>query len=168
MVKSGVIIIEGVEIPDDKVRRGIKPGAQPFDEIKIKLIPRFKESDLSGDEWRTSARISFHRNGKEVYRAYYTTLDVAVYNLPHEYRQALDQAKGCYGGEDDYCDQEGCPETATNTFRVKKNFCKTCGKEEEGRDQIVIRKFCDEHKKRGDCALEDRDDNYELVMTQEE
>ncbi len=41
----------------------LKPDAQAFDEIRIKIVPRFKESELSGDGWRISCQFEFYRNG---------------------------------------------------------------------------------------------------------
>ena len=34
-----------------------------IDEIRIVTVPRFKESELSGDEWRTSVRMQILRKG---------------------------------------------------------------------------------------------------------
>ena len=47
----------------DKPSRALKPDAQAFDEVRIVTVPRYKRSDLSGDEWRISAEIQFYRNG---------------------------------------------------------------------------------------------------------
>ena len=47
---------------------------------------------------------------------------------------------------------------STVTYKMKKKFCR------EGHEtiphQTTVRKFCDTHKKRGDCGLDDADDNY--------
>ncbi len=49
---------------NERVNRALKPDAQAFDEVRIRTVPRWKESGLSGDEWRISATVEFWRKGK--------------------------------------------------------------------------------------------------------
>jgi hypothetical protein len=44
--------------------RAQKPDAQAFDEVRIKTVPRYKTSGLSGDEWRISATIQLMLSGQ--------------------------------------------------------------------------------------------------------
>jgi hypothetical protein len=66
----------------------------------------------------------------------------------------------------DRCDQEGCSEPATIWYRMKNLFC-ACGVSKEAKHSISDSKlwvqFCERHSTRGDCGLEDADDNYELI-----
>lgn len=39
----------------------LRPDAQAFDEVRIVTVPRYKQSGLSGDEWRISAAIRLYR-----------------------------------------------------------------------------------------------------------
>src|SRR3989304_10108915 len=39
------------------------PDDEWVDEIKLEVVPRYKESELSGDEWRVSTKISIFRKG---------------------------------------------------------------------------------------------------------
>lgn len=144
-----------------KARRAIKPDAQPFDEIRIITVPRYKESELSGDEWRISATATFFRKGREVFQKSYSNLEYAVRLLDHDFIDQGSGGTGYYGGEGDFCDQEGCAATASVTYRLKKEFCRS-GHGEELTDP-VIRKFCDRHRVRGNAGLEDCDRNYEAV-----
>lgn len=43
----------------NKVSKAYRPDAQAFDEVRITTVPRWKESELSGDEWRISAKMEF-------------------------------------------------------------------------------------------------------------
>lgn len=67
------------------------------------------------------------------------------------------------------CFQPGCAEEAVSTYGLKKRYC------EEGHETDATRKgfganaskiireavrFCSQHLRRGDCALQDSDDNY--------
>ena len=57
----------------DKIHTKIPPDRQAFDEIRIKTEPRYKQSGLSGDEWRISGKIEFMYKGEVVFETYPTT-----------------------------------------------------------------------------------------------
>ena len=44
----------------------LRPDGQAFDEIRIKTIPRYKTSGLSGNEWRYHAEVYLLRKGQIV------------------------------------------------------------------------------------------------------
>lgn len=138
--------------------RALKPDAQGFDRIEITTVPRYKMSGLSGDEWRISALITFYRKGKAVHEVSVRNIDTACRLLAWFHAEALDDAKGYFAGEGDLCDQEGCVNRATVRGDMKMRYCS------EGRPHEwhtpTYRLFCDQHKTRGDCGLEDADSNY--------
>lgn len=151
-----------------KQSRALKPDAQPFDNIRIRTEPRYKTSGLSGDEWRISAVTEFYRKGKLVHTTHHGNVEYAVRLLDADYINAVEDGKGFFAGEGDCCDQEGCENEASVTYKLKNRFCHEGHKTEAmptilGEDAILVRKFCDEHKKRGDCGHEDSDANYEVV-----
>jgi len=134
-----------------------------FDGIRIDVVPRFKTSGLSGDEWRVSARLRLLRKGVVVYERCFGTVRAAVAFLPGELiavpESGVDQTPF-----EDRCDQPGCGEVATITYRVKARYCQPLGERHPfGTDQDYHRRFCARHAIRGDAALEDADDNYELI-----
>ena len=145
----------------DQVSRALKPDAQAFDEVRIFTVPRYKMSGLSGDEWRISATIQLLRKGKVVAERGAGRVESASSMLPWFILQSMDEGLGYFAGEGDLCDQEGCAETATVTYKLKKRYC------EEGHESETfgtqVRRFCQKHSKRGDCGLEDADRNYELM-----
>lgn len=147
--------------PDRGPRFALRPDAQGFDEIRITTVPRYKTSGLSGDEWRISAKTEFLRKGKVVYETYWGNVQNAANGLGADLMRAGDDGRGFYGGGGDTCDQEGCAEKATAVFRLKQLYCR------EGHATPPMtpthRQFCLAHMKRGDCGLEDSDQNYELV-----
>ena len=145
----------------DKVRRALRPDAQPFDEIKIVTEPRYKTSGMSGDEWRISAVVQFFRKRKKVFEKSFSTLEYACAFLPGLYATESCGGSGYYAGEGELCDQEGCYSPSTVTYKLKKEFCRQ-GHGTELKE-TVVRKFCDHHKARGDCGLEDADRNYEAL-----
>lgn len=78
--------------------------------------------------------------------------------LPYLQLKAIDDGKGYFAGIDDFCDQEGCNNKATMTYRKVKSGCSQCGDRKTlPPEDVVIRCFCDEHKRRGDCGLDDAD-----------
>lgn len=69
------------------------------------------------------------------------------------------------------CDQPGCRETATVAYRQLKPYTR-CGHTYERRSEawgwVYVRSFCNRHKDRGDCNLDDANDNYEEIELTEE
>lgn len=53
-----------------------------IDEVRIVTVPRWKESELSGDEWRFSTRIELYRKGHLLARSGSGRLRNAVAILP--------------------------------------------------------------------------------------
>lgn len=137
----------------------IRPDAQAFDEVRIITIPRYKTSGLSGDEWRISARMQFLRKGVVHHEVSVGSVETACGMAYAEYVKAVDDGKAYFAGDGKVCDQEGCVDLATVWYRLKRRFCN----EGHGSEPIgmTIRSFCERHKKRGDCGLDDADRNYE-------
>lgn len=142
----------------------LRPDAQGFDEVRIVTVPRYKESELSGDEWRISALIQFWRKGKVVCEVgSCRDIEAAVTMLGGEYLRSLD-GYAYYAGDAVHCDQEGCANAAAVRYQLKANYCRSGHKTEPSRPEF--RHFCERHKTRGDCGLEDADANYiEVPLT---
>lgn len=143
------------------VNCALRPDAQPFDEIRLKTVPRYKTSGLSGDEWRISVDIEFYRNGKLICTSSVSKMDYAVGYIFSRYHDAIDNGHAYFAGDGIHCDQEGCAEPYTVRYRVLNKY--------EGYSKIPLdtpsyRHFCDGHKRRGDCGLDDADNNYELCQ----
>jgi hypothetical protein len=146
-----------------KPRRALRPDAQPFDEIRLKVVPRYKTSGLSGDEWRISVVMQLFRKGILKHEESIAhDMENAMAFLSWKATIAGENGAQFFGGEENWCDQEGCAEQATVTYRMGSEFCRH-GHETKC-DGIVIRKFCERHKTRGDCGLEDADRNYEVAF----
>lgn len=155
------------EVMQGTERRADRPDSQFVDEIRIVTVPRWKESDMSGDEWRISARIDFYRKGQVVGSK--GARDVAMAARLVDYYLLTGREDGKIDVPNnlgDFCDQEGCCKPWTVRYALKERY---------GRDGKVIergkwmegvteyRAFCDEHKDRGDCGLDDADRNYQQM-----
>ncbi len=138
--------------------RALRPDAQAFDRIEIVTVPRLKMSGLSGDEWRISADAVFYRKGVEVHRESCRNVETACRFLAYWHAKAVDEGHGHFAGEDDVCDQEGCTALASVRADIVKDYCEAG----HGTEPLCrsYRLFCEEHKYRGDCALDDADRNY--------
>lgn len=145
----------------DRIQRALKPDAQGFDEVRIFTVPRYKTSGLSGDEWRISATIQVYRKGVLIHEKSCRNVETAATFLPALLLTLNDDGKAFYAGEGSTCDQEGCCDKAVITYRLKARYCRDGHKLEPF--GIEVRKFCDRHKHRGDCGLEDADSNYEAL-----
>lgn len=151
---------------EEKISYAVRPDANGFDEIRIRTIPRYKQSGLSGDEWRISMITEYFRKGVKVYETHSGgRIEAAAGLLYGRLIEAQDNGLGYFAGDGIHCDQEGCSNKATHLFKIKKRFCVgrgNCGQEKKSYED-EHRCFCDTHKRRGDCDLEDNDDNYEFV-----
>jgi len=133
------------------------------DEINIRIVPRYKMSDLSGDEWRVSAHVEFKRKGRVILEKVCLDLKIAMAFLYYWYTMAGEEGLFAQTEEDEaYCFQPGCREKAISEYRLKQRFCSSCGevRPEFGESR---RRFCANHLIRGDCGLEDADSNYEVM-----
>lgn len=64
-----------------------------------------------------------------------------------------------------HCCQWGCPNVATHVHVLKKRWSDGCRMSEENAPRykgggVDARLFCDRHKRRGNCGLDDADANY--------
>lgn len=144
-------------------RTALRPDGQAFDEVRITTVPRYKQSGLSGDEWRISAHVQLLRKGTVVKERRYRDIESAAKFLSCFMVETLESGGGEFGGIDRLCDQEGCANQATVFYQKKKDWCTRCGESQEINYAKFLRKFCDAHKRRGDCGLDDADDNYVLL-----
>ena len=155
-------------------REKLPKGAHPkiltddegVDQIVIDMVPRFKTSGLSGDEWRVSARVRFFRNGEVVHEDHRTKLNYAVTLLPGMLLALPEQVDvPLFRPDPEVCFQPGCSEPAISTYLLKKDYCVgggNCGQETK-MHWPEYRRFCERHLRRGDCSLDDADENYEVL-----
>ncbi len=152
------------DVVTGKEARASRPDSQFVDEIRIVTVPRWKESELSGDEWRISARIDFYRNGVIVGSVGARDVEMAARFVDWHLVSGRESGKiDTPNTLGDVCDQEGCCKPWTTRMRLKKRYGRD-GKAIDQRwmaDVVEYRAFCDEHRKRGDCGLDDADANYE-------
>ena len=141
------------------------PNRQKFDEVRIITIPRFKESELSGDEWRISAEIQLFKKGVVIETRQFRDVETATIYVASFYRDACDGAYGETNKVDEWsCDQEGCPEKAIKRFKIKNSYCHRCGEKSKFYSGVNYLQFCEKHCDRGDGALLDNNDNLELIL----
>lgn len=142
------------------------PRCEGIDRVEIECVERWKESHLSGDEWRFSYVVRGYFKGAVVLEYSRNHLRDAVAHLQYEMDRVRDEGVAKLWGERraNCCDQPGCSRQPTMWARLKKLFS-VCG--EGPLPQMAgmehFRKFCQRHRNRGDCALEDADRNYEEI-----
>lgn len=144
----------------DRESHKVHSDDEGIDRIEIQMVPRYKTSGLSGDEWRVSAFIRLFRKGKMVYEQQHGALKDAAAFLPHLLNTVFDHVEGPLWGDTGKCDQVSCPEEGKNKRYLKKQYSS------HGEGPLLesffnkFRRFCDKHLRRGDCGLEDADINY--------
>lgn len=124
--------------------------------------------------------MDFCRKGRVLYRSTYDDkpmpLLVVAGHLPWAFVKASDEPLGTDGAWEDMrhlCFQPGCALLACSTYRLKHLYNRD-GKAEAAvarrytlgnpvREVSLIRRFCHLHLRRGDCGLEDADNNYQVI-----
>lgn len=151
------------------------PDYQMVDEIRISLKERWKESELSGDEWRFSYITEYMHKGLVLYskgnsgEIQYPVLGVGA-GLMHVQDDGVCDA--AFKLEETVCAQPGCRNPATRFYRVKALYDNAGNKEELPRSHdregtVYVIRFCGRHLHRGDCGLQDADHNYEAIALPE-
>ncbi len=149
--------------PEDiaKLRFLPHPEAERFDSVTVDIAERWKESELSGDEWRFSYVVTFWRHGDPIAQVSGPSVEKALIVAAYEFpRIEVEGAKGYMGDLSAYCCQPGCP----NPWEVLKHpitrYERYSGANTGPYEPNDVRAFCDRHRDRGDCALDDADRNY--------
>ena len=141
------------------------PKWEAFDEIRFCIVPRYKESSLSGDEWRQSVRVDFFFKGNAVHGFTARDMETAILFLGQEWTTAQEPIPGrVLALEKNLCDQPSCGRPAVITYRIKQEFSNR-GEKLDCEDcyGIKYRRFCQIHMTRGDSSREDSDGNYEVI-----
>lgn len=128
-----------------------------FDAVVVQMIPRWKESELSGDEYRWTHYAKALRKGRVIAAAGGVDLFACVVNLLPQ----LQTARGWGYLSVDECAQPGCADPPDVLLRLKRQWSKDGTKSSEFDNKV--RAFCRQHLRRGDCGMDDNDDNYERV-----
>lgn len=140
-----------------------------IDAISFEIVPRYKTSHLSGDEWRISTVVKLKRKGTVMVERSYHTMRAAAAHLPWLFGTWIEELEKA--GSDNWsrqiksdqglCHQPGCSEDAVSTHLLKREYSREGFSRETNGD--VRRAFCRAHLRRGDCELDDADSNYEVV-----
>ncbi len=137
-----------------------------YDRVEVDIVPRYKTSGLSGDEWRTSVRARWYFKGLLVGERFFgRDIESALAYLPHVIAVESDNGASneWLAHEEKKCDQPGCSADAVARFKLKRHTSRQ-GEylhPDENQYSDSFRKFCKQHIRRGDCGREDADDNYE-------
>lgn len=139
---------------------------QIADKVRITTNPRWKESGLSGCEWRFSASVDFYRKGKLIYSRSFRDVETALQMAYTDFVIARESGK-CDPNQwqKTKCFQEGCSNNATIKATLKNEYCcgGKCGQKIDTSwrgDEKSYRLFCSKHEMRGDQSIEDCDSNY--------
>lgn len=136
---------------------------EAFDRIEFKVVPRHKESGLSGDEWRTSVHVCFYFKDIPVYEINFRDMQAALLMIGHHWVcQQGPIPEEVIKIEKEYCDQPGCSEKHNSIKRYLKRETAPDGSYIDPDDTFGVhyRLFCNKHSNRGDCSREDSEDNY--------
>lgn len=137
---------------------------QAFDKITLEIVPRYKTSGLSGDEWRQHVEVTFFFKGNEVHNFGARDMDAAALILGgHLLNIQSPLPDKVLDLEKIKCDQPSCSNPPVRRYVLKEEFSRN-GEKLDASDiySKKYRQFCDKHKTRGDCGREDSDNNYDV------
>lgn len=135
---------------------------EAFDKIELEMVPRYKTSEMSGDEWRTGVAIRFYHKGHLVLEDGTCDMQAAILMLGSVWVRAQEPITDeVIRLEGRYCDQPGCRQPWSFKRFLKRIAVREGWLDPENTSFRYFRKFCTDHLKRGDCGLEDADRNYE-------
>jgi len=149
----------------ERTMRRRHPDEAIFDTIIFQTVPRFKTSDLSGDEWRIRIKVGFFYKGHLVFEKGYTQYKYAVAELPYLFLnmgQEKDFKHIPTEEREKLCDQPGCSDEAVSTYKLKEIYTKFGDGPLES-TWNETRAFCHRHLQRGDCGRDDADHNYVVL-----
>lgn len=142
------------------------PEDERFDEIHIYIQERWKESELSGDEWRFSYCAEVKRKGETVITINANKLQWLLAGL--QWRMLIAGEENNFDQDawektKFFCDQPGCANLPTVFYKRLKPYT-SFGDELVDHDyRNEYRQFCERHEDRGDCDLDDANHNYETI-----
>ena len=137
--------------------------AQPIDEVTIRMVPRYKTSMASGNEWRVSAVVECKRKGRVVHDCHVNSMERAVLIAGQCFVEAQDDVTFEFP-DDKACCQPGCSEPPVVARRLKRiKDYRTQQMSDVPSHCRYVNVFCARHSTRGDCGLEDNDANYEAL-----
>ena len=138
---------------------------EPFDEVRMRVVPRYKTSGLSGDEWRTGVVCELLFKGEVVADTFWSSMEVAATRLaafmddsacPIPERVIEIEAVKCF--------QPSCKNDSVATYLLKRLTSRQGEYLAESEHYCdSVRRFCRVHLRRGDCSREDCDENYEVI-----
>lgn len=140
-------------------------GWEPFDKITMEIVPRYKTSELSGDEWRTSVAVQFWFKGVMIHSWSTGRMEDAIMCLGAKWSEHTSPIHdGVIEREEECCDQPSCNQPPTVRYLLKRETSH-CGHWLDPGETTLqyFRKFCNKHAERGDCGREDADRNYTLI-----
>lgn len=142
------------------------PEDERFDEVHITCVERWKESEISGDEWRFNYFAQIKRKGEVIIEFTAAKLDWILSSM--QWRMLIAGEEGnidleAWNRTKDCCDQPGCARAATSYFKRLKRYTKQGEEMMPNTYSNEFRKFCASHKNRGDCDMDDADHNYEPI-----
>ena len=136
---------------------------ESFDKITFEIVPRYKESGISGDEWRQHVEVQFWFKGHIVHSAGFGNMRTALMMTSAEWIRAQEPILDTVIKiEEDTCDQPSCGEPPIHRYILKDRFSNKGEKldKSDGSGRQYYRQFCEKHGVRGDCGREDSDNNY--------
>lgn len=142
------------------------PEDERFDEINIKVQERWKESELSGDEWRFSYWAQVKRKGETIITIEASRLSWLLNGLQWRMLIAGEEDnfnQNAWEKTKDLCDQPGCARPATIFYKRLKPYTNQGDELVDHEYRREYRQFCERHEDRGDCDLDDANHNYETI-----
>lgn len=148
----------------DKQNHKRLPDFETYDRIEIYVVPRYKTSGMSGDEWRQHVQVDLYFKGVKTLEFGCRDMSAMAMLLGARMIEAGDHGiseKVIELESGGICDQPSCKEPSIGRLLIKQEFERGRKQHPEEKYGSSYRQFCGKHIRRGNCDLEDCDSNYE-------
>lgn len=98
--------------------KATRPDKQRYDRVDIYTVPRWKESELSGDEYRISCNADLYYKGNLIKQMNFSDVDTAIRYLDGALVYWRENGESFDHVDDSYlCDQESCASIADVKYK---------------------------------------------------
>ena len=157
-----------MKLPSSSDDRHLRlPDYEFFDDIRLTTSSRYKDSDMTGSEWRAGILIEFLFKGEVMATCgardmqaaaailAYRLLDNGGLEMKVDVRKHMALERTC-------CDQPGCKKPWTVIAWLRRRYTNDAALITITPPERFFRHFCDEHEDRGeDAGYEDANNNYD-------
>jgi hypothetical protein len=141
------------------------PDSERFDEIQIRTVENWSETETVGSGWVFSYVVSFFSHGRKLAETSGTSVEHCLVKALSEFKTISILPEDQKIVDEVFCCQPGCPEPWVVLKKPVKAYSSDGRELAHSHGPGDVRGFCVKHANRGDADPEDNDRNYIIIDT---